>query len=114
MVRILCLFFFQAEDGIRDWSVTGVQTCALPISAAREGRSRGDCARRAPGARTELPARSVLQERDAHNLRGSFLHGLLTAVYFQFMEDTFASARSFSRKGKWTIKTDPNGPEFEV
>src|SRR5262249_59035285 len=24
--------FFQAEDGIRDWSVTGVQTCALPIS----------------------------------------------------------------------------------
>src|SRR5258706_7359456 len=27
-------FFFQAEDGIRDWSVTGVQTCALPIYAA--------------------------------------------------------------------------------
>src|SRR5215213_11394226 len=25
-------FFFQAEDGIREWSVTGVQTCALPIS----------------------------------------------------------------------------------
>src|SRR5699024_12177612 len=30
-------FFFQAEDGIRDRNVTGVQTCALPISA---GRSR--------------------------------------------------------------------------
>src|SRR5437773_11656958 len=29
-------FFFQAEDGIRDRDVTGVQTCALPISA-REG-----------------------------------------------------------------------------
>src|SRR2546430_3146713 len=27
----LCLFFFQAEDGIRDLTVTGVQTCALPI-----------------------------------------------------------------------------------
>ena len=27
----LYLFFFQAEDGIRDTSVTGVQTCALPI-----------------------------------------------------------------------------------
>src|ERR1019366_4493665 len=27
-------FFFQAEDGIRDWSVTGVQTCALPICAS--------------------------------------------------------------------------------
>src|SRR5437016_10474984 len=29
----VCVFFFQAEDGIRDWSVTGVQTCALPISS---------------------------------------------------------------------------------
>src|SRR2546425_8986533 len=28
-------FFFQAEDGIRDKLVTGVQTCALPISLAR-------------------------------------------------------------------------------
>src|SRR5258708_15816998 len=28
------LFFFQAEDGIRDDLVTGVQTCALPISGA--------------------------------------------------------------------------------
>src|SRR2546426_2515909 len=27
----LCFFFFQAEDGIRDYKVTGVQTCALPI-----------------------------------------------------------------------------------
>src|SRR5207248_6487344 len=26
-----CFFFFQAEDGIRDRTVTGVQTCALPI-----------------------------------------------------------------------------------
>src|SRR3712207_7988119 len=29
-------FFFQAEDGIRDIGVTGVQTCALPICARRE------------------------------------------------------------------------------
>src|SRR5256885_10304099 len=29
-------FFFQAEDGIRDYKVTGVQTCALPIYRARE------------------------------------------------------------------------------
>src|SRR5256885_10542951 len=33
-----CLyFFFQAEDGIRDYKVTGVQTCALPISATGAG-----------------------------------------------------------------------------
>src|SRR6266511_4826233 len=30
-------FFFQAEDGIRDFHVTGVQTCALPISGDRLG-----------------------------------------------------------------------------
>src|SRR2546426_5479201 len=30
MLRLL-FFFFQAEDGIRDYKVTGVQTCALPI-----------------------------------------------------------------------------------
>src|SRR2546427_3660183 len=30
----MVIFFFQAEDGIRDLTVTGVQTCALPICAA--------------------------------------------------------------------------------
>src|SRR6266498_4091163 len=38
-----CLvFFFQAEDGIRDADVTGVQTCALPISHGRSGEGAGD------------------------------------------------------------------------
>src|SRR2546421_3413198 len=32
------VFFFQAEDGIRDLIVTGVQTCALPISANSDSR----------------------------------------------------------------------------
>src|SRR5437588_5895327 len=32
MSCLLVFFFFQAEDGIRDHCVTGVQTCALPIS----------------------------------------------------------------------------------
>src|SRR2546426_8309040 len=34
---IFIVFFFQAEDGIRDYKVTGVQTCALPISLERNG-----------------------------------------------------------------------------
>src|SRR5256885_6465395 len=40
MSCIFCFFFFQAEDGIRDYKVTGVQTCALPIfqDVARHGR----------------------------------------------------------------------------
>src|SRR2546425_2613514 len=33
--RLIFFFFFQAEDGIRDKLVTGVQTCALPISPFR-------------------------------------------------------------------------------
>src|SRR5256885_5804408 len=32
--RMTSFFFFQAEDGIRDYKVTGVQTCALPIYGA--------------------------------------------------------------------------------
>src|SRR4051794_41704169 len=39
MVSVEVLFFFfQAEDGIRDGRVTGVQTCALPISEDRDER----------------------------------------------------------------------------
>src|SRR3989449_7487195 len=36
--RDLFFFFFQAEDGIRDVAVTGVQTCALPIYKVRATR----------------------------------------------------------------------------
>src|SRR5256885_14745697 len=37
----MVLFFFQAEDGIRDYKVTGVQTCALPISPLMRGTTPG-------------------------------------------------------------------------
>src|SRR3989475_964446 len=40
-VRCGMFFFFQAEDGIRDLTVTGVQTCALPISYDKANRSSG-------------------------------------------------------------------------
>src|SRR5437764_7013998 len=48
-------FFFQAEDGIRDTSVTGVQTCALPISTTKSAS--------APDRRalTRRPARSSVE-----------------------------------------------------
>src|SRR6266508_5096900 len=46
---MLFFFFFQAEDGIRDGHVTGVQTCALPISeVASLGRELGVCPRTVP------------------------------------------------------------------
>src|SRR6266487_5059914 len=39
--KIVLCFFFQAEDGIRDGRVTGVQTCALPILPRPAARLRG-------------------------------------------------------------------------
>src|SRR5687767_16030199 len=55
-------FFFQAEDGIRDKLVTGVQTCALPISAFRRSsvlawalRPTGPAATEASAPRVNLP-----------------------------------------------------------
>src|SRR5256885_8563910 len=43
----IVFFFFQAEDGIRDYKVTGVQTCALPISTPKSV-SRSIWKRRCP------------------------------------------------------------------
>ena len=40
IVKLGIFFFFQAEDGIRDIGVTGVQTCALPISVEGEKRPK--------------------------------------------------------------------------
>src|SRR2546429_7110817 len=50
LVSFWCMFFFQAEDGIRDVAVTGVQTCALPILslAARDDGARPDAAGAGP------------------------------------------------------------------
>src|SRR5687767_15571527 len=55
------LFFFQAEDGIRDKLVTGVQTCALPIYGARAAHR---AALRA--GRTARPGADGRRQRFAH------------------------------------------------
>src|SRR2546426_6260440 len=47
-------FFFQAEDGIRDYKVTGVQTCALPIFEV-DGRLIGEIGTYAEPGRIMLP-----------------------------------------------------------
>src|SRR6266487_1971676 len=48
------VFFFQAEDGIRDGRVTGVQTCALPISHCGAVHRRGSGGGRADVGRWQL------------------------------------------------------------
>src|SRR5215475_4728025 len=91
-VTVLCgFFFFEAEDGIRDFHVTGVQTCALPISlrgrrrrrrgtlraGARGGRSRRCAARarrlRTVVRRTRLPPRPGTVPRRAAPLSARHL-----------------------------------------
>src|SRR2546430_11173743 len=47
----MCFFFFQAEDGIRDLTVTGVQTCALPIYRSVESLDLFD----GPGGKSGRP-----------------------------------------------------------
>src|SRR5262249_58459111 len=82
------VFFFQAEDGIRDWSVTGVQTCALPILLSVSAGTRGDreqrplvrdshgsCVVRVQARRLERPrVAAVATEPEA--LRAGDHHGL--------------------------------------
>src|SRR5690625_7826946 len=55
----LFLFFFQAEDGIRDGHVTGVQTCALPISGCVKPTTYGCVSRSgACASPSTIPMRS--------------------------------------------------------
>src|SRR3989441_9736154 len=78
----LFIFFFQAEDGIRDKLVTGVQTCALPIWSDESGdvvddRPRAGLTANVPGdaVRTGLERHHVHAFRRAVGDRGS-LSGL--------------------------------------
>src|SRR5690348_8099520 len=57
---IFPIFFFQAEDGIRGGRVTGVQTCALPISwPGRRGKAMNSAACSSHAARRSAAARRV-------------------------------------------------------
>src|SRR6185312_11123685 len=76
-VILFYFFFFQAEDGIRDLIVTGVQTCALPISRCRPADATGwPCLRstsaRTPGCRGGAESARGSAAPDAH---GSLLPG---------------------------------------
>src|SRR5699024_11973680 len=76
-------FFFQAEDGIRDRNVTGVQTCALPILLENAAADPGSPARRdwrfygADGEGLYVDADALLGERGT---TAGYIEGLLTAT----------------------------------
>src|SRR5438093_3327336 len=66
---VFCFFFFcfHAEDGIRDWSVTGVQTCALPIWWFDAATARG-IVPPAPGSVERLRPSVAAHVRSEHEL----------------------------------------------
>src|SRR5437762_5991969 len=64
------LFFFQAEDGIRDTSVTGVQTCALPICVTDDPAVKSPCAiESSVASRRSVPAPTACRETGFRLLR---------------------------------------------
>src|SRR2546429_6926313 len=92
---LACVFFFQAEDGIRDVAVTGVQTCALPISVTlgNSGRDpRSGCHRakmadragtrqeRARGTGPQPGKRGAFADRKSTRLNSS--HGYISYAVF--------------------------------
>src|SRR5690625_6692613 len=90
-------FFFQAEDGIRDGHVTGVQTCALPIS--RAASSAGSSPSEFTGATTRISTPWLRRSWMSLICLGSSLFALVTT----------SSARSEERRvGKeWRSRGSP-------
>src|SRR5690606_40551297 len=81
------LFFFQAEDGIRDFHVTGVQTCALPISQQLYQEARA--AMRAKNNEQALELLETLQAR--YPFGDHALQAQLDIIYMYFKNDEWRS-----------------------
>src|SRR5215471_19987489 len=94
------LFFFQAEDGIRDLYVTGVQTCALPIcgqliSAAEQAATRELA--RTLGLKTGAPLIRIETLRSADRTPICVSTSWLSAERFPDAGAVFARARSMTK-----------------
>src|SRR5256885_3884712 len=95
-VSFLFFFFFQAEDGIRDYKVTGVQTCALPIYPRRPSADPRD--RRRGGLRPPPAARASF----AHN--GSSTMTRDTLDFLKRLLDTRSEERRVGKecRSRWS------------
>src|SRR5689334_23446132 len=81
--RLVLFFFFQAEDGIRDGTVTGVQTCALPISVQELDY---------------IPLRAARQvEVPRHQTHGLVLPGLAGPYYSELLSGFEAAAARYGQ-----------------
>src|SRR5215813_10968484 len=105
MVVIGFFFFFQAEDGIRDADVTGVQTCALPICRTGRGGTGGGgtmtAREHAPGGgidRAELIDRQAVRSASS-SVTGMVLLVASEAVFFAAFLGIYAV--SYTRARVW-------------
>src|SRR2546430_13052707 len=90
---LFCFFFFQAEDGIRDLTVTGVQTCALPICLVVRSR--------------KTPRNSVLRAVQMLNEAGAPLAGVILNLiprsgggYGYYYYDSRSEERRVGKEGR--------------
>src|SRR5258707_6879241 len=95
MGRLLTIFFFQAEDGIRDIGVTGVQTCALPISSSSIARPAGVMAHTRRGARGNSASSTLIaMRRDRKSTRLNSSHANISYAVFCLKKKKYDIDRS--------------------
>src|SRR5256885_5841586 len=97
-VRFLVFFFFQAEDGIRDYKVTGVQTCALPISPTTAAPAPAPPSRPTPPA--PAPAWDPVQLRQRLASQSPRMQHAIEG-FAQDFADAPQQLRRAARSGNW-------------
>src|SRR5438046_6745012 len=106
------VFFFQAEDGIRDWSVTGVQTCALPICRGRHQVRSAAQRRRAARRRERARYDNALGVRDP--VAGVYATGERNEVIGDTLLEALVLPLQSERKASETAdQADANRPPRE-
>src|SRR5688572_31507860 len=110
---ILFFFFFQAEDGIRDLTVTGVQTCALPISTMRRRMGRAVSASMTTSSPTAAcktywsDVASTIAGTDRKSTRLNSSHSQISyAVFYLKKKKKKKNKTKHKKKKKLNIMTD--------
>src|SRR5690606_40552035 len=99
-------FFFQAEDGIRDFNVTGVQTCALPISGAHALKPIASVAASATAAMRQATRRERADVDTLGIVRGNPM-GALKRVLRVRIAQMAAFRADFERLARFESQTAP-------
>src|SRR5205807_6496797 len=106
------VFFFQAEDGIRDYKVTGVQTCALPISSSLVWVPGGNLAVAFMRNTVSALADDATQSANARNRAERGRMGFTSRVLRRTRSGSNRSSsrcRCPSRSGNTRRSSSPNG-----